>query len=202
MSLKQRKKLSLQAIHSKKFNFTLDGVPESQDPNVSLKTTLIDIVNEGQKTKLVDDDLGQVYRQGAPDPNSTKPRPISLVMKNEGAHNALLRARGKLAKKSIWINEDLPASYRRRKTMLRDLVKKVKQKKHQAKIDHGGISIDGKKYGPEQLSRLPQGIRPHDVSTIDRLSIMGLPPHLYGPPLSNMAPAYFLHDGTLFSVMP
>lgn len=122
----------------------------------------------------------------------------SLVLKNEDARNVFLPARGKLAKSSIWVGEDLPATYRRRKSMLRDLVKVAKQKKYQARIDHGGISIDGKTYGPEQFPRLLEGIRPHDAATRSTVN-NGLAFSSKWTPLSNMAPAYFPHDGTLFN---
>lgn len=123
-------KLSLQAIRSKKLNFTLEGLPQKGKSKWTIKTTLIGIINEGQKTKLTEDDYAQAYRQGAFNANSTKPQPVSLVLKDDNACNVFLRARGKLAKTSVWINEDLPATYRRRKSMLRDLVKVAKQKKY------------------------------------------------------------------------
>lgn len=127
-----------------------------------------------------------------------RPRTISFMVKNENARNLLLRSRGKFAKEKIWINEDLPAPYRRRKTMLRDLVKAAKAKKHSAKIHQGGINVDGKIYSPEQFSQLPEGIRPHDASTRETVN-KGIAFSSQWTPLSNMAPAYFLYKDILFN---
>lgn len=193
-------KLSLQAIRSKKYNFTLEGVPEAQDQNQGedLKSTLVEKINEGSKAQISKDDFTSAYRQGAFVLNAVKPRPVQIVVKDDGARNLILRSRGKLAKSAIWINEDLPAPYRRRKTMLRDLVKTAKGKKHQAKINQGGISIDGRTYGPEQFSQLPDGMRPHDASTRVTAN-QGLAFASQWTPLSNMATAYFLYEGVLFN---
>lgn len=193
-------KLSLQAIRNKKFNFMLEGLPEAQnqDQDEDILTTVTDKINEGSKVKLSKDDFSAASRIGMYDSKAKRPRSISLVAKNEAAWNLLLRSRGKFAKEKIWINEDLPASYRRRKSMLRDLVKLAKTRKHRAKIDQGGISIDGKTYGPELFSQLPEGLRPHDVST--RFTVnKGLAFSSQWTPLSNMATAYFLYEGTLFN---
>lgn len=174
----------------------LEGLPEVEDQSVL--TTVVEKINEGVKTQISDGDFSTAYRVCAFNAKSKRPRSISLVVKNDNARNLLLRSRGKLAKEKIWINEDLPAPYRRRKTMLRDLVKTAKAKKHQAKIDQGGIIVDGKSYSPEQFSKLPEGIRPHNVSTRETVN-KGLTFSSQWTPLSNMATAYFLYDGTLFS---
>lgn len=190
-------KASLSAIRSRKYNFTLEGLPEAENQKENILTTITDKINEGNKTKISADDFSSAHRTGTYDPKSKRPRAVSLVVKNENARNLLLRSRGKLNKAKIWINEDLPAPYRRRKNMLRDLVKEAKAKKYKAKIDQGGINIDGKIYSPDRFSQLPEGIRPHDVSTRTTLN-KGLAFSSQWTPLSNMATA-FLYDGILFN---
>lgn len=89
------------------------------------------------------------------------------MVKDEEARDKVLKARGKLdpeiVNTSIWINEELPQSYRRRKAMLRDLVKMAQDRKYKAKIEQGGISLDGKLYLPHQFHNLPEGLQPKDA---------------------------------------
>lgn len=58
-------KLSLSAIRSKRFNFTLEGLPEAEDQNENTLTTLTDKINEGNKTKLTKDDFSTTYIEWA-----------------------------------------------------------------------------------------------------------------------------------------
>lgn len=88
--------------------------------------------------------------------------------------------------------------YRRCKSMFRNLVKTAKTKKHQAKIHQGSICIDGKTYSPNQFSRLPEGIRPHDTCTIQTVND-GFAFSSEWSMLSNMAPCHFFHQDILIN---
>lgn len=96
-------KLSLYSIPSKKFNFTLEGVPEADNQKEDILSVLTDKINEWAKTKISMEDFSSASRQGLFVPNAKRPRSISIVVKNEDARNLLLRSRGKLAKDKIWI---------------------------------------------------------------------------------------------------
>lgn len=50
--------------------------------------------------------------------------------------------------------------------MLRELVKIAQAKKYKAKIEQGGINLDGKLYLPHQFHLLPEGLKPHDACTV------------------------------------
>lgn len=47
-------------------------------------------------------------------------------------------------KTQVWLNEELPDAFRRRKSMLRDLVKYINELDgHSAYVERGGINLDG-----------------------------------------------------------
>lgn len=113
-----------------------------------------------------------------------------------------MKARGNLkveiVNTPIWINEELPQIYRRRKAMLRDLVKLAQSKKYKAKIEQGGINLDGKLYLPHQFHTLPQGLQPKDVcckTTDDG----GIAFASEWSPLSNLYRVDFKHHGIWFN---
>lgn len=115
-------------IRAKRFHFTIDGLSETKGTTV--KDLVLNRCNEDAQTTLQSNDLKKVYRIGKPRPKSnTKPCPIKIELADDNARDQILSCRGKLKNpdnaSSIWINEDLPDSYRRRKVMLRDLVKHI-----------------------------------------------------------------------------
>lgn len=89
----------------------------------------------------------------------TTPRPVALIVHDEETKSKLLSCRGKLSKNAndtfLWINQELPPTYRRPKSMLRDLVKLAIRKGHTAKIESGGINLDGVLNTPETFPQLP-----------------------------------------------
>lgn len=157
-------KLQFHDIKSNRFSLTIEGLLESKDKDA--KTQLIKKVNGDAQVDLKSEEIVSIRRIGKVT-KYRKNRSIALVVRDEMARNKVLRARGKLtpeiANTAIWINEEVPATYRRRKSMLRDLVKLAITKKYQAKIDQGGINLDGKLYLPHQFDKLPQGLQPHDA---------------------------------------
>lgn len=98
---------------------------------------------------------------------SKRSRNISFTVLDDTVRDKILKCQGKLSVEipntPIWINEDVLANYRRRKSMLRDIVKVATAKKYRAKIDQGGVNINGKLYLPHQFDCLPVGIRPQDI---------------------------------------
>lgn len=82
--------------------------------------------------------------------------------------------------------------------MLRDLVKLAQAKKYKAKIEQGGLNLDGQLYLPHQFSSLPEGLQPSDAcskSTEDG----GIAFASEWSPLSNLYRTDFLHHGIWFN---
>lgn len=191
---------NVQYIRSKKLNLTIDGLKES-DKKENLKSIIAEKVNAEAKSKISQADILSAYRNGKYDKNSKSPRSVSITVKNDQIRNTILRCRGKLPvnenDNSIYINEDLPPAYRRRKSMLRDLVKSAKDQKIAAKIDRGGIRLDGKLYTPDRFSQLPDNVKPHTIRTRQTAN-GGLAFASEWTPLSNLYPSRFVHQGVLF----
>lgn len=83
-------------------------------------------------TKVPDDkDIPALKGKGAKT-TKRKPRTISVILASEAARDKIMTSRNKLKKYDdgsyLWVNEDQPEAYRRRKSMLHDLVKLAKKK--------------------------------------------------------------------------
>lgn len=169
MRLKHRlyeieEKLNFKEIQSKRYSLYIDGLLEAKDKNI--KSLILEKFNNEADVGLVEGDILSAKRVGIIT-KYRKNRSISLVVTSEESRDKFLKARGKLTPEivnsPIWINEEIPQSYRRRKSMLRDLVKLAQARKYKAKIEQGGISLDGKLYLPHQFKMLPQGLQPMDA---------------------------------------
>lgn len=126
-----------------------------------------------------------------------------MKMASEQARNAILSCRGKLSPNTnstlVWINEDYPDAYKRRKIMLRDLVKHINNLKgHSAAIESGRLRLDGKYYGPDQFSDLPYNCQPHNVQVIftDHNTTLFAGEWAF---LSNMYPCSVVYEGIKFT---
>lgn len=111
-----------------------------------------------------------------------------------------MKCRGKIVTENdnlIFINEDLPPAYRRQKSMLRDLVKSAKDQNIAARIDRGGIRLDGKFYPQDRFAQLPENIQPYTIRT-KQTTNGGIAFASEWSPLSNLYPSRFIHDGVLF----
>lgn len=191
-------KQNLAEIKDRRFSLTIEGILEVKDKDT--KTLLIDKLNNEAEADLTTEELISVKRLGKVT-KYKKNRTISVVVRDENARNKVLKTRGKLkvevANTSIWINEELPASYRRRKSMLRDLVMLAISKKHKAKIDKGGINLDGKLYLPHEFHKLPGGLQPHDACSRNTEN-GGLAFATEWSPLSNLFQADFRYEDMWF----
>lgn len=166
----------------------------SPKANISTSESLIDV-------NLLVDDIVSAKRMGKIT-KFRKNRPISIQVKGEEARDKILKSRGKLKQEivntPIWINEELPQTYRRRKAMLRDLVKLAQARKYKAKIDQGGINLDGKLYLPHQFQNLREGLQPKDAcsrATEDG----GLAFVSEWSPFSNLYRTNFIYHGIWFN---
>lgn len=145
-------------IKDKHLFITVDGLPESRE--TSTAEVLISRMNDDANISLSPDEFASIFRVGKPRKAKAKPCQNRIKFVSEEARSNLLSCRGKLKpnkdKSLIWINEDHPEVYKRRKIMLRDLIKHINGLEgHKATIESGGLRLDGKFYGPDQFSDLP-----------------------------------------------
>lgn len=172
---------------------------ESKDKDQ--KDLIIEKLNHDAEVNLAEGDILSAKRTGKVT-KYRKNRPISLLVKDEEACDKVLKACGKLTPEiintSIWINEEIPQTYRRRKAMLRDLVKMAQAQKYKAKIDQGGINLDGKLYLPHQLHNLPEGLQPKDACS-KVTDDGGLAFASEWSPFSNPYRTNFTHHGIWFN---
>lgn len=189
--------ISVFGIRAKKLNFSVDGLAESDKKNENLKSVLVEKVNTQAKVKISQSDITTAYRVGKYDKDAKYPRTVYITVKNDQVRNTLLKCRSKLPvteeEKAIFLNEDLPPSYRQRKSMLRDLIKVAKEKKIPAKIDKGGIKVDGKYFGPDSFSKLPEEIRPQNMLYVpnkQQMAAWPLPPNGHHYPTCTHADSF------------
>lgn len=212
----QVERINILELKRNKLHLNIDGVPEND--SVSPALLIITKFNEDAEAGLKETDISSAWRIGTKIPDAKdvpalqgkvtktikkKPRTISVILASETARDKIMSSRNKLKKYDddsyLWVNEDQPDAYRRRKSMLRDLVKLAKKKGYKdAKIEAGGIKINGQTYTPESFDELPEEIRPRQVR-IRQTKSGGLAFCSEWAYLSNMYCAPFQYNGRGFS---
>lgn len=191
---------------------TIDGLPEVKDKSTS--QVIIDRLNEDAGAHLELSDFVSSHRVGKPQKvkfkgkgkngaKSSAPRQIKAYMSSILTKNDVLSCRGNLKqnddKSYVWINEEHPDDYRRRKIMLRDLVKHIsKNTDHVASIEAGGLKLDDRLYSPDQLNDLPYDCHPERVQILEtsKNGLLFAGPWAY---LSNLYPVSFEYDDIVFT---
>lgn len=193
-------KINVFEIRSKQFMFTIENIPETK--NEKPVDSVINRLKSDAEVTMTGDHFSSIYRVGKFKPKSKHPRQLRLVVVNEQARELLISCRGKMKpnqdKSNIWINEIHPDTYRRRKSMLRDLVKYINGiGMYKASIEGGGLKLDGKIYTAEHFDKLPDNCHPEKVQTVytenEGLAFAGQ--WVY---LSNMFNTPFMHEGVQF----
>lgn len=99
-----------------------------------------------------------------------KPRTVAVILASDDARDKIMSNRSRLKKYEdgsyLWVNEELPEMYKRKKSMLRDLIKLAKKRGYKdAKLESGGIKIQGKlqSYTEDNFNELPEEIQPKQV---------------------------------------
>lgn len=140
-SQKLEERMNVHDLRAKKHSFIVDGFPET--PHENTRDALIARLNNDTGASFSAEDFISIRRMGKPDPNGKPgPRPIAVVVINDIVRSELLNCRGSLSKNAdgslVWLNEELPPAYRRRKAMLRDLVKLAIKKAILPRLRPGG----------------------------------------------------------------
>lgn len=199
-------RLNARDIKDNRLLFIIDGLPEG-DGKETTTQSLVSRFNEDASSDLKAEDFVSAYRLGklksVPEGQSPPPRQIKVRLRNDEVRDSFLACRGKLKpnvdKSVIWVNEDHPDEYRRRKTMLRELVKHInKNTSHKAAIEAGGLKLDGYLYMPGQFDDLPEDCHPERVQVLstkyDGIAFAGQWAYL-----SNMFHCSFRYEETVFS---
>lgn len=188
-------------MKSNHLSLFIDGVPESKE--LSTAQVLIDRLQSDAQVTLNTSDFVSIFRLGKPRKAKSSPRQIRVKLSNEQARTKILSCRGKLKPNAdasfIWINEDHPEAYKRRKIMLRELVKHINGLKgHTVSIDSGGLRLDGILYTPDQFNELPYECQPHNVQVIytDHNTTLFAGEWAF---MSNMYPCSLTYEGTRFT---
>lgn len=205
-------KQNVYEIRQNHLMLTIDGLPEVKDKSTS--QVIVDRLNADGDVGLELSDFTNSFRVGKPriakkkgkgknQPTAPPPRQIKVQMASIKAKDSVLACRGNIKqnedKSYIWINEEHPDDYRRRKIMLRDLVKHIsKNTDHTASIEMGGLKLDDQFYSPDQLNDLPYDCHPERVQILEtnKNGLVFAGPWAY---LSNMYPTSFEHDEIMFT---
>lgn len=199
-------KINVWDIRNNRLTFTIDGLIEA-DENTSTIQAVMNKFNLDTKANLSEQDFISAHRIGKlavpSEGQRVYPRPIRIKLKNDTAREKLLSNRGKLKpngdKSIVWVNDDHPDEYRRRKLMLRELVKYIsKNTKHKASIEAGGLNLDGQIIMPSQFDDLPADCHPERVQILSTKE-NGLAFAGQWAYLSNMYSCSFRYEGVNFS---
>ena len=97
--------------------------------------------------------------------------------------------------KGIFADKEYCADTERRHRLLRPILRAAKMKpdlKLKSHMEYDKLVINGKRYGTDDLDKLPQTISPINVSTKSNDKVFGFFGELC--PLSNFHPANFIHE--------
>lgn len=195
-----KERVNVLEMNNKHLHLTIENIPEAknqQPAEATIQRLNLDIENE-----LSTDLIKTAYRMGKFNPKAKYPRPIKVIVVDDKARSSILACSGKLKPNKgntiVWINETYPEEYRRRKTMMRDLVKKINQSgDHAAAIEAGGIKLDGQLYMPDQFSEMPRSCQP-DITQSVNTDNGGLAFCGEWVSLSNMFRCSFMYEETLY----
>lgn len=178
-------RINVHDIRSKHLSITIDGLPEA--PEKGVITSIIDRIHADTEVQLSKDDFLLAYRVGQPrvsknegsnegeEPQggeNKRPRQIKAKIANDKIRDQLMASKGKLKKNadktSVWINESLPETYKRRKIMLRELVKFINKKPNdKAAIESGSLRLNDQFIEPNHLNDLPDEYHPRNVQILE-----------------------------------
>ena len=128
-------------------------------------------------------------------PNPHRPCPISAEFESKKDVDAILEYKYYLPK-GVFADKEYCADTERKHRILRPILRAAKMKpelKLKSHMEYDKLVIDGKRYGTDDLDKLPQTISPINVSTKSNDKVFGFFGELC--PLSNFHPANFIHKG-------
>lgn len=189
---------------------------ENLDNKMRSKNLVIEGINEKVNEDIVKEvfdcisptigDLkkGQIksaYRMGKA--RGKKPRSIIVVLDDEALRDKILSKATDIKKqnnnKYLWLNRDQNDNSRRKRNLVKACFDLLKQNKHECTMKGSTIYFDGKQYGYDELSLLPDKCRPENAKSRlfdNDLSLAFHSEHVY---CSNMYSAMFVYKGQLYT---
>ena len=143
-------------------------------------------------------DIDLVYRIGKTRPGD-RPRPILVSFKTRAVRDNIFYGRTKLKGnddwKSVYVNDDVNESTRKKREGLRAVALLCKVKNVEHRLHSDSVVINGRKYSEHQLDALPAGLTLADAKTIK--TPKGIFFHSEHSFLSSFHEAPFKYDGKI-----
>ena len=128
-------------------------------------------------------------------PNPHRPCPVSVEFESKQDADAILEYKYYLTK-GVFVDNEYCVDTERKFCILRPILCAAKMKpdlRFKSCMEFDKLVIDGKRYGTEDLDKLPQSISPFNVSTKSNDNVVGFFGELC--PFSNFYPANFTYKG-------
>ena len=108
-------------------------------------------------------------------PNPHRPHPISAEFESRKDVDAILEYKYYLTK-GVFVDKEYCADTERKRRILHPILRATKMKpdlKFKSRMEFDKLVIDGKRYGTDDLDKLPQAISPINVSTKSNDKVVG-----------------------------
>lgn len=179
-------------------NLVIDGINEAA--NEDIKQQVCDCISptiDGLKKEQIK----SAYRMGRA--RGKKPRSIVVVVEDEAIRDGIL-AKASIIKKNsnnkyMWLNRDQNDSSRRKRNLVKSCFNLLKHNKYECSMKGSTIHLDGKQFGYDELTLLPEKCRPENAKSRlfdDDLSMAFHSEHVF---CSNMYNAMFVYKGQLYT---
>ena len=131
-------------------------------------------------------------------PNPTRPRPISVEYDKRMDADAIFESRFYLSN-GIFVDKEFNRETEKCRRTLRPILRAAKQKseyRYKCRMEGAKLVIDGRRYGVNDLDKLPDSLHPFEVSTKSNEDTLGFFGELC--PFSNFYPVKFTHNGVTY----
>ena len=131
-------------------------------------------------------------------PNQMRPRPISVEFDKRTDTDAIFESRFYLSK-GIFIDREFNWETEKCRRILHPILCAAKQKPeycYKSRMEWAKLVIDGRRYGVNNLDKLPDSLHPFEVSTKSNEETLGFFVELC--PFSNFYPANFTYNGVTY----
>ena len=161
-----RDRVDMLENEKRSMNLKIDGIKEGAGVNLS-DTVLKLAAAVGVRCQPPDIDF--VYRIGKAR-DEGRPRPLLVHFRSRAVRDNIYYGRSKLRRddewKSVYVNDDVNESTRRKRENLRAVALLCQVKNITHKLHPDSIVINGRKYTEHQIDLLPQGLRIEDAKTL------------------------------------
>lgn len=176
----------------------VDGINETA--NEDIKKEIFDCISPTIED-LKKEQIKSAYRMGKA--RGKKPISIIVVLEDEAIRDNILSKASAIKKKSnnkyLWLNRDQNDSSRRKRNLVKACFGLLKHNKYECTLKGSTIYMDGKQYGYDELTLLPENCRPENAKSRQFDNNMSLAFHSEHVFCSNMFSAMFVYKGQLYT---